>query len=313
MRLDPDFTLGLSAMDLLEQHRPQYRSCDANTQAYFFCVSACLSREECDEAYEWMALTQRRILMNYLAKEYIGLLHDPRSIRSAVGWRSADKRPEDAIEPVAFKITRAEQLGTTLSDAYVTLKHILANGAVGPLVYFVRRALAQGTIIRRYPVPRPPISPPDLRRIPFSSFMRLPLPYSVSATADFATCHLAAMATPEFLQDGEWVGYYSYSGPAAVPSVTFDDPCREIRFKVTPAGGVLHLQVERALDAIGRFSLTGQLTVRTGEFTLAKDYGVGHAWTLLGVLTPFGLVGTWGTPGWGGWFWFWKAEWSGKV
>jgi hypothetical protein len=71
----------------------------------------------------------------------------------------------------------------------------------------------------------------------------------------------------------------------------------------------MHPFFGKGYDGIGQFTISGECNERTGIVSAIKAYET-HEWVWHGMLTPFGIVGTWG-PRWdGGWFWIWPQEWS---
>ena len=134
---------------------------------------------------------------------------------------------------------------------------------------------------------------------------------------EFPSCHLAKMTTVDFLQDGEWTGFYSMSfSPrrGRGESVYFDPPMHSIRFVAyAQCGGdptVLTLQ-GTGEDAVGAFDLEGKLAPETGNINLRKTYSGGDpVWDWVCVMTPVGIVGSWGEGEFGGWIWLWKTGWT---
>ena len=152
---------------------------------------------------------------------------------------------------------------------------------------------------------------PTSTSIPFHSMMDVPLPFSPSAVAEFASCHLAKMTTADFLEDGEWTGYYAMSY-GLDGSVKFDPPMHSIRFVATansdsPTTLNLH---GVGKDGIGDFDLDGKLVPETGQVLLKKRYWVSITWDWACMMTPMGIVGTWGRSNYGGWVWLWKTGWT---
>ena len=188
-------------------------------------------------------------------------------------------------------------------------------------------------------LPRPPSG------IPFLNLMRLPAPFPSSEGADEAaltTCHLEAMTTPAFFADDEWVGYQFSSDArrdSALHQMHFD--AREVGKSMAvgitarPGEGSRPLPHDRS-DAPGsvkllshtafrrsRMILVGTVCRTSGWVHLQKQYSGCVVWHYAGVMTPFGIVGTWGEtitgdegPGlWGqkemkGWFWLFKKSWT---
>ena len=64
-------------------------------------------------------------------------------------------------------------------------------------------------------------------------------------------------------------------------------------------------------DGVGTFTLRGSCDTRTGTVMARKSYAT-HGWSWQGMVTPFGMAGTWNdiflTVG--GWWWIWPLEWS---
>ena len=132
------------------------------------------------------------------------------------------------------------------------------------------------------------------------------------------------MTTVEFLEDGEWAGFYtmsSYTPRVGLSgSVLFDPPMHGIRFVATAQCGdpiVLSLQ-GTGKDAIAAFDLEGKLNPETGNISLSKRYSGGYlTWDWVCIMTPAGIVGSWGQQRseggrYGGWIWLWKTGWTAK-
>ncbi|KAH9063575.1 hypothetical protein EDB87DRAFT_1602392 [Lactarius vividus] len=64
-------------------------------------------------------------------------------------------------------------------------------------------------------------------------------------------------------------------------------------------------------DRVGLFTLEGSSDTQTGVVIARKTYVGAHRWDWRGVITPFGMVGVWGTETQNfGWWWVWPQEWS---
>jgi hypothetical protein len=214
--------------------------------------------------------------------------------------------------------------GSTLSSTSHSAKELAArqrgaNAALGMFHFELCRALAINSIrIHNNFTYNPAAStaflpPPSSFDIPFLSFMDLPLPFSSDAAKEFGLCHLRTMTRPEFLEDGEWAGYYCYSSPTP-RVIDFDAPMLGIRF-VTRRSNVNSTTLglsAAGVDSIGGFSLHGEIDVESGVATMRKQYVTGTAWDWHCVMTPFGIVGSWGRQRFGGWFWLWKANWASR-
>ena len=157
-----------------------------------------------------------------------------------------------------------------------------------------------------------PVSDPSGDQIPFSSFMKIPVPFLESNAKDFTCCHLPKMTNPTFLIGDEWVGYYSYGSNI----MNLDPPMRGIIFErdhtaSVSAPGLMPLWA-RGIDNVGDFTLEGEIDCRRGSFTFVKQYTHGHRWQWSGMMTPFGMAGKWYGASYSqwGWFWLWKANWT---
>ena len=64
-------------------------------------------------------------------------------------------------------------------------------------------------------------------------------------------------------------------------------------------------------DGVGTFKVAGACDPCTGTVSAIKSYtSMTLWWEWRGMVTPFGMAGTWG-PTWdGGWWWIWPREWS---
>lgn len=133
-------------------------------------------------------------------------------------------------------------------------------------------------------------------------------PEQPSETSSFITRHIPHMTTPEFLTDGEWVGYYNHTVATGQPE--WDPLMHGIFFHIT-ADYADHCAITaKGSDAIGPFTLLGIINKTTGWIQMTKEYvETGHNWRWSAIMTAFGIVGAWGED-WGGWFWLWKRAWS---
>jgi hypothetical protein len=100
-----------------------------------------------------------------------------------------------------------------------------------------------------------------------------------------------------------WTGYYTIHFTCRDPPMFL-----ELRGTQLPEGDCVHFHGE-GHDRPGTFSLAGNCNMQTGVVTATKSY-IGHRWEWRGMITPFGMVGTWGTRPYGGWWWIWPREWS---
>jgi hypothetical protein len=229
------------------------------------------------------------------------------------------------IPPHGFDLERA--LSGVLRESIqrsenVETRYVHAYQALAGFSYLLRKALAQNAV--QYRGDTPPaidvLQPPTTSRIPFASFMSLPLPFTPALAA--ATRPGNSMITKGFLEDGEWQGYYSYNPTFASIGIPinrvpcrFDAPMRKIRFEVLNTDSNL-ARATNGMDGIGPFGLDGTIELKTGKVHLVKQYLHSQLkWDWHGVVTGFGIVGTWGREGdlrgfaGRGWFWLWKKEW----
>ena len=199
-------------------------------------------------------------------------------------------------------------------------KRVRALTAVGVFAMTLRGTIERGGIRRLVYVSHQTAAPPALAvptstDIPFHLMLDVPLPFASSAAVDFLSCHLAKMTTVDFLEDGEWAGFYSmsYSTHRQGEFISFDPPMHGIRFVATAQCGdptVLSLK-GTGKDAIDDFDLEGKLAPGTGNINLRKTYSGGSpTWDWVCIMTPVGIVGSWGLGNYGGWIWLWKTGWT---
>ncbi len=187
--------------------------------------------------------------------------------------------------------------------------------AVGIFSVLLREAYENGRIRRHQNfLPRSPImSFPSPTSIPFHLLMDVPLPFSPDAAEKFSSCHLARMTTVDFLQDGEWTGFYAMSFDYKNPAL-FDPPMRGIRFAATANSDSETTLYGTGEDSVGAFHLEGTLGPSTGNIRLTKMYEGGlPVWNWECLMTPVGIVGCWGCPEYGGWLWLWKTGWTADL
>lgn len=201
------------------------------------------------------------------------------------------------------------------SPGMLMRKSIQALIRVGLFASNLRENREMGRIMRPWDIlpQTATVSVPTFTSIPFHLMMDVPLPFSPNAAINFASCHLAKMTTADFLEDGEWAGFYS------VPyrrgnSPSFDPPMHGIHFVVTAntnGQGTLNLQ-STGEDAVGAFDLEGKLAPGTGHISMKKTYSGGSpVWDWVCIMTPVGIVGEWGGGGtYGGGIWLWKTGWT---
>jgi hypothetical protein len=155
-----------------------------------------------------------------------------------------------------------------------------------------------------------PILPPS--RIPFQSFMHLPIPFSKPPLNNLQSSYLPTMTSKSFLEDGEWVGYYTVPSTPLNPA-RFDTPVHGIKFvtRPDPLGDAFKIKGS-GKDSHGDFELVG-LIAFNGKVELRKSIRTDYrnppqGWH--GQMTPFGIVGHWGRfHRNGGELWLFKKEW----
>ncbi|RYN21251.1 hypothetical protein AA0113_g5326 [Alternaria arborescens] len=170
---------------------------------------------------------------------------------------------------------------------------------------------------------------PSPTGIPFYSMMNVPPVFDIKKTPPFddgsmpfGWCHLDKMVSPDFLSSGCWTGYYSdqrrYLGRRR-----FDPAMRDIRIVARrPCKEELEVdssltectivdQQSRGVDAVGEFSLQGRVQDDGFVYLIKRYFSEDTMWTWKASMTPFGIVGMWGSDQerFGGYFWIWKKEW----
>ena len=160
---------------------------------------------------------------------------------------------------------------------------------------------------RDLPGNRAAIVIPDVHDTVFHSLVELPLPFTPQTAGELGTSHLTKTAISEYLVNGKWNGIYTKSFDIHQPG-TFDPPMENIQFTATQGPdlpSVLEFDA-RGKDAIGRFKLHGRMNQCSGAILAKKTYP-SHSFEWSCLMTPLGIVGSWGTPPWGGWVWLWKV------
>ena len=138
-------------------------------------------------------------------------------------------------------------------------------------------------------------------------------PFAEAPLSFVRTSHLAVTTSPKYLEDAEWIGIYTLSFPllraARRRDLDFDPPMHDIRFKATQSSGDPHLSdlCAGGRDSVGSFTLDGIVNRESGFLELHKTYqGGSPTWRWQCLMTPFGMVGSWGDINYGGWVWLWK-------
>jgi hypothetical protein len=209
----------------------------------------------------------------------------------------------------------------------VVMQHALANRAVGFFCARLRSA-------RAGLAPAPGLfQPPSAATVPLLRQMTLPVPFTALSLDTFNTCHVSAMANPEFLTLGDWTGCitmlgqreYSFNAIGGRHHDGFDHPGGSappgfyphgrsfegvVRFRPTGSDGrSFQLQSNNFYSEAGLHRLRLAVDRRTAQVTI-------HHWHPMmanfmvteGVITPFGIVSWLLQPGY--WMWLWKVEWS---
>lgn len=175
----------------------------------------------------------------------------------------------------------------------------------------IREALAKGTVretCKDTPSPqKPKISVPTTENINFFDLMDILLPFAADGPAKIPYCHLPIMTSKAFLEEREWEGFCTLSN--GIYELRIEYPMRGMRFVVSddPERPWQTLQANGE-DGISTFSLSGRLAPDTGELRMVKAYTDGTLeWNWTCMMTPFGIVGSWGTNSLGDWLWLWKV------
>ena len=152
------------------------------------------------------------------------------------------------------------------------------------------------------------ITIPTIHSTVYHSLVELPLPFTSQTSGDLGISHLTKTAASEYLIDGEWSGIYTKSFDG-LPFCNFDPPMENVRFKATQDPAQLSVLEFEALgkDYVGNFSLHGRMNQCTGAILAQKTYHSSHSFEWSCLMTPIGIIGSWGAPPWGGWVWLWKV------
>jgi hypothetical protein len=155
-------------------------------------------------------------------------------------------------------------------------------------------------------------------QIPFSTFMTAPLPFPFSSADVFHNCHLPAMTPPEFIESGEWAGYFTSNlnmRPGGEPH--FCVPMQGIRFSASPhdEDSILDLRSSRFFHSttspFGPFHFEGKLLRDWGKMILVQCFHTtGLKIPMQAIFTPFGIVASFGYGKHRLWMWMWKTAWS---
>jgi hypothetical protein len=204
----------------------------------------------------------------------------------------------------------------------VVLLH-MAYRALPVICFELNYDIKQGKAKNTHLYPNTPTSlpaafplPPTAFTIPFSSFMNIPLPFSLGCAEMFSTCHLPAMTTAAFIESSEWTGYFGARLQRPLHDMArprFDLPMNGVRFSVVQKdgdSGVVKLHSGALSDHKGNFYLEGELWTASGKINLTRRHeSFPSVLRLQALMTPFGIVASWGVAE-GYWMWLWKSEWS---
>lgn len=149
------------------------------------------------------------------------------------------------------------------------------------------------------------VVPPKVERIPLGKLLDFGVPFGDLPRDG----RLPMRISREFLEGGEWVGYYSLRMNLVATSI--DPPMRTIHFQTEEVDEDGRIKLKSSgMDMVGGFELTGWVA-RDGRVQILKNYTVGPRWDWHGMLGPLGMIGSWSSGGRPhGMFWIWKKEWS---
>lgn len=261
-------------------------------------------------SFEWAAIDDEQALAFCIGTGFMS----NENTDDLSAWQLSQKLRQYLHEPL-YEPDNAHELSIE-SPEILMQKYVEATMAVGVFAMLLRDDIGQGVILKSLRTKDPSMPPtalivPTAKDVPLFSMMDLPLPFSPTAPRGLATCHLLQMTSQEFLEDGEWTGYYSMS-LGSEDRVAFDPPMHGIRFSASandesPTILCLHATGK---DGVGPFDLDGLIEQDSGKVMLTKRYSRINIWYWSSIMTPYGIVGTWGGRGYGGWVWLWKVGWT---
>ncbi|GIZ40655.1 hypothetical protein CKM354_000398400 [Cercospora kikuchii] len=166
-------------------------------------------------------------------------------------------------------------------------------------------------------IPVPAVA--DISSQPLQTRYEIPLPLE-NEFDEWYQNHTTAMATEEYMTKGRFKGYYCYFGTFALAPPRLDPPMMNINFTKDQDAQIkdqLCLKAENCVDGVDTFVIQGSIQAgysdNTPLFRAKKRYSHGTMWDWQLRLTPFGLVGYWGTLSdeglqRNGSVWLWKSE-----
>ncbi|KAF1957384.1 hypothetical protein CC80DRAFT_491505, partial [Byssothecium circinans] len=215
------------------------------------------------------------------------------------------------------------------SVQHMAMLHALANRAVGFFHEELQWALSNNATHGA--------STAGLMALPTISTLPIPthsppVPLVPEALESFSTCHLPMMTDPSFFLDDEWTGY-AFSNAENMPfdgigghnlevaSNRLDElpnphfPFRVeryIRFQFVNewAGGSQYLLESNCYHSHGRMDMLRVIVNKVnGHLKIAHRHPLRSDWAVLdAVITPFGIVESFGRRAM--WGWYWKCSWS---
>lgn len=209
--------------------------------------------------------------------------------------------------------------GTSLTQVSFLGQMVLATFFAGGIYQLLTYALNHDEVRRTWPGGRSNIRPPRGDTISFDKLFSIGQPPFTTIKGEdprstFLARHLPIMTSPEFLSDGEWVGYYCYIHRTNEPPI-WDAMMHSIHFEIT-ADYADHCAVTtRGEDGCGSFSLLGTCHKRSGRIQMTKQYDDGTTWVWSGIMTPFGIVCSWGRNAGSNrsrLIWLWKGPWTAQ-
>jgi hypothetical protein len=237
---------------------------------------------------------------------------------------------EDSIQSVSWlpiDVSHDTQLSPAERDKHVTIRHTLANRAVGIICARLRIHYAAMESTEGF------YEPPSALSIPLSSLMSLPLPFTPNSLKKFSRCHLGVMTSAAFFTHCTWTGCHGIMNSPSRPFAAIGGPHQDGFPHEGGPDPMGHFPYGRSFESLVRFDVVeadeGRLLLRSNNFHseaglhkifLDVERSTGqigvHYWhpakveliPMDGVVTPFGIMINHNSPGL--WLWLWKTEWS---